>query len=147
MSREDLKEWGDTAAEHEVYRIKYHHHVPGESRDAGALDHQRVVVVPLAWGNPAPARGMVHWLVGWQAALLAAEDAQPAPPPRCCQSQSCGPWTWAGRRAPPSPCRRSSATISIGRARKLSSAGLVSRSSVALCRFDPSAHPRVISKV
>eukprot|EP00964_Phaeocystis_antarctica_P098933 scaffold64866_cov65-Phaeocystis_antarctica.AAC.6 len=40
-------------------------------------DHQRVVVVALAWGNPAPARGMVHWLVGRQAALLAAEDAHP----------------------------------------------------------------------
>jgi len=30
MSKEDLKEWGDTAAEHEAYRVKYHHHVPGD---------------------------------------------------------------------------------------------------------------------
>ena len=31
MSREDWKEWGDTAAEHKAYRVKYHHHVPGDN--------------------------------------------------------------------------------------------------------------------
>lgn len=26
-----MKEWGDTAAEHEAYRVNYHHHVPGDN--------------------------------------------------------------------------------------------------------------------
>ena len=30
-SREDWKEFGDSDAEHEAYRVKYHHHVPGDN--------------------------------------------------------------------------------------------------------------------
>ena len=46
MSKEDLKEWGNTAAEHDAYNVKYHHYVPldrrGRTRGAdGALKFER----------------------------------------------------------------------------------------------------------